>query len=188
MRYKILIYGHPCLREPAQHVARVGAEIKRLAKDMLETMYANRGLGLAAQQIGRQEAICVLDVPPSSEAEQHHSKGARPAPRMPLVLINPRLISCHDEQVGQEGCLSFPEIFVNIKRSAHIVVSFTNLENREQTLEASGLLARAIQHELDHLAGILLVDRMSAVQRAAIAGRLRKLRKEVPSPDNARAR
>ncbi|MCX7590883.1 MAG: peptide deformylase [Kiritimatiellae bacterium] len=177
-KYRILTYGHPCLRERAVLVKKVDAEIRRLARDMLETMYANRGLGLAAQQIGRREAICVVDVPSNGGREENSTCGREDGPAMPLVMVNPRLISASGEQIGQEGCLSFPEVFANIKRKAEVVVSFIDLENQPRTVRASGLVARAIQHEMDHLEGTLLVDRMSAVQKAAVAGRLRKLKRE----------
>jgi peptide deformylase len=97
---------------------------------------------------------------------------------MPLVLINPRIVASSGTQVGQEGCLSFPDIYVQIKRAAEVTVAFTDLEGRERELHGMGLLARAIQHELDHLNAVLLVDRMSAVQKVSVAGKLKRLKKE----------
>ena len=166
--YRVVRYGNSALRRKAKPVERVDASVRKLAQDMLASMYAEKGLGLAAEQIGRNEAICVIDVP----AEQ-----ACGVP-MPLVLVNPEIIDLEGEQVGQEGCLSFPGIFVNIARAETVTVRYLDLEGRQQTVVVHGLLARACQHEMDHLNGVLLVDRMSAVQKVASAGRLKRLKKE----------
>ena len=157
---------------------KVGASIRRLAQDMLETMYANNGLGLAATQIGKQEAMCVIDVSPAqTAAREQDGPVVEPGIPMPLIMINPVITEESGEQVGQEGCLSFPEIFVSLACAAAVTVQFADLEGRQQTLQATGLFARAVQHELDHLKGILLVDRMSAVQKVGMAGKLRRLKK-----------
>jgi peptide deformylase len=97
---------------------------------------------------------------------------------MPVVMINPRIVEEEGQQSGQEGCLSFPEIFVGVKRAAKVTAAFMNLEGREEKVLAQGLFARAIQHELDHLNGVLLVDRMSPVQKVANAGKLKRLKKQ----------
>lgn len=168
----ILTYGSAALRNRALPVTQVTEEIRRLVREMLDTMYAANGVGLAAQQIGRTEAVCVIDVPPSRDAEP----SALPRVPMPLILLNPRIVESNGEVSAQEGCLSFPEIYVTLTRSARVVVRYMDLEGREQEVQADGLLARAIQHELDHLNGVLLVDRMNAVQKIAFAGRLKRLR------------
>lgn len=178
MDYDIVIYGSPELRVPATRVERVDADIKALAEDMIRAMHRHRGLGLAAEQVGRKEALFVVDIPPEARPAEEHDPLLEPDLKMPLVLINPRITATRGEQTGQEGCLSFPDIFVQIKRAAEVDVTFTDLESREITLKARGLLARAVQHETDHLNGILLVDRMSPVQKVAMAGRLKRLRKK----------
>lgn len=180
MEYDIVTYGNKLLRRKATPVATVTEDIRVLAQDMLKTMYASEGLGLAAEQVGRNEAICVIDIPPMRDEKTGVPKRENPNVRMPLVLINPRIIERDGEQVGSEGCLSFPGIFVSVKRAETVTVASLGLENATQTVRARGLLARAIQHELDHLDGVLLVDRMSPVQKVAVAGKLKKLRKQTP--------
>ncbi len=176
MTYDLTYYGNPVLRKKAAPVGDVTDEIRQLARDLLETMYARKGLGLAAEQIGRTEAICVIDVPPI-ETEDHETINENPDVAMPLVLIDPEITEHRGKQNGAEGCLSFPEIYANVERAAEVVVEFTDLEGTRQTIVAKGLLSRAVQHELDHLAGILLVDRMSSVKRVAVAGRLKRLKR-----------
>ena len=176
MRFDVLIYGREELRRKATPVARPDEAIRQLASDMLETMYAQNGIGLAAEQVGRLEAVCVVDVPPAQDAEENGTQRS-PDVKMPLVLVNPRIEETSGAQTGQEGCLSFPEIFVPVKRAWEATVSFMNLKGEECRVRVRGLLARAVQHEIDHLAGVLLVDRMTPVQRVAIAGRLKRLRK-----------
>lgn len=175
MSYEVLTYGRSELRQKALHVGKVTPEICRLCKDMLTAMYASNGLGLAAEQIGRRESICVIDVLPPVPGAAGREPDVN-TPQMPLVMINPEILSQEGAVVEQEGCLSFPEIFVKIKRSERVVAGYTDMEGQNRTVEASGLLARAIQHEIDHLNGILLVDRMSALQKVALAGKLRKLK------------
>lgn len=177
MKYDILIYGNPMLREKAKSIENVDDGIRQLAKDMLETMYDRNGLGLAAEQIGRTESICVIDVPSERDAEGENGTRDNPNISMPLVMINPRITGMSGEQERQEGCLSFPELFVSIKRAAEATVTFTNLRNEKVTADVRGLLARTVQHEIDHLDGILMTDRMSFVQKVAIAGKLKKLKK-----------
>jgi peptide deformylase len=179
-RFDILTYGDPVLRAPATNVPAVTAEIRRLAEDMLAAMYAHNGAGLAAQQIGRMERLCVIDVSQREAADKTPAAAPPENPDipMPLVLINPRIASLEGQQRGSEGCLSFPEIFVDVTRAAEVTVTYTDLRGHERTLTGRGLLARAIQHELDHLNGVLLVDHMSAVQKVALAGKLRRLKKQ----------
>jgi len=176
--YEIITYGNKLLRRKSTPVEEVNDEIRALAQDMLKTMYASDGLGLAAEQVGRDEAICVIDIPPMRDEETGTPKRENPDVRMPLVLVNPRIIERDGEQVGSEGCLSFPGIYVTVKRAETVTVEFRDMENEVRTVRACGLLARAIQHELDHLDGVLLVDRMSPVQKVAVAGKLKKLRKQ----------
>lgn len=176
MKYDVLIYGREELRVKATPVAEVNEDIRKLARDMLETMYASNGLGLAAEQVGRSEAMFIVDVPSSHDTDKQGAPH-NPDVTMPLVLINPRITESEGSQVGQEGCLSFPDVFVDVKRAMEVTVEFTNLKGESQTLRVRGLLSRAVQHELDHLNGVLIVDRMSPVQKVAMAGKLRRLKK-----------
>jgi len=176
LSYKVLTYGNEILREKAKRVEAVTDEIRQLSKDMISTMYASNGVGLAAEQIGRTESICVLDVSPAYGEGDGREKECPAA--MPLTLINPEITESEGESVQEEGCLSFPDIFVPVKRPERIVVKYMDLEGRENSLDTGGFLARAIQHEMDHLNGVLLYDHMSAVKRVALAGKLRRLKKE----------
>jgi peptide deformylase len=179
-KYKVITYGNPLLRKKATPVKVVDASISKLAREMLEVLYSAKGVGLAAQQIGRTEAICVIDVPAQHDKEKDGASlpMATPDIGMPIVMINPRIEAASGEQRCDEGCLSFPEIYVSIKRAEEVTVSFNNLDNKKVTVLAAGLFARAVQHELDHLNGILLVDRMSPLQKIAIAGKLKRLKKQ----------
>lgn len=173
MVLEIVKYGHPALRQPGQRIERVTPEIRQLAANMIETMRAADGVGLAAQQVGRALLLTVVDVTPS---EQPWS--ITPTRPMPLVLINPAITGSHGEQTGTEGCLSIPEVSATIRRAATVEVRAEDLDGQPLRFTATGLLARAVQHELDHLHGILFVDRMDAATRASFAGKLKKLQKE----------
>jgi peptide deformylase len=174
LTFNVLTYGDARLRATSVPVEQVDDTIRALVRNMLETMYANHGLGLAAQQVGHNESICVIDIP--KEAQEAGGESLDVA--MPLVLINPEITEQTGHVTDKEGCLSFPEIFVSVKRAEEIVVAYRDLEDRPQELRARGLLARAVQHELDHLAGVLLVDRMGMVQKAAHAGKLKRLKEQ----------
>ncbi len=163
---EILKYGAGILREKAEPVSEVNDEIRVLVKDMLASMYAAEGVGLAAEQIGRKEAIFVIDVPVEEAC----------GVAMPLVLINPVIRELEGEQCGQEGCLSFPGIYIQVKRAEKVVVDYMDLDGQPATVEATGLLSRALQHEIDHLNGVLLIDNMSAVQKVAHAGKLKRMK------------
>ena len=166
------------LREQSEPIKKVSAEVRDLAEDMIVTMHENNGAGLAAQQIGRTESICVIDVRVRESDNDEDLSDAHGDVEMPLVLINPVITDRDGRQSGPEGCLSFPEIFVNISRAGEVTVEYMDLKNKKKTLCAHGLLARAIQHELDHLNGVLLVDQMSPVQKVAMAGKLKRLKKK----------
>lgn len=172
-----MLYGNPVLREKAVPVATVDATVRQLAVDLLETMYGSDGIGLAAEQIGRTERVCVVDV---GVARPREGRPPEPAPTvpMPLVLVNPEILTREGEQVGPEGCLSVPEVFVDIRRAQRVRVAYTDLENTRREVDATGLLARALQHEIDHLDGILFVDRMSMAQRVGVAGKLKRIKRD----------
>ena len=178
MQYDVATYGNAALRLKAEPVTGIDDEIRQLAGDMLEAMHRNGGLGLAAEQVGRREAVFVIDIPRDAVTEDQGAPRMKPVLEMPLVMINPRILEMKGEQTGQEGCLSFPEVFVDVTRAAEVTVSFTDLQSTQKNLTVWGLLARAVQHEADHLDGVLLVDRMSPVQKAALSGKLKRIRKK----------
>lgn len=178
MTYKITTYGNPVLRQTATVIPEVNDEVRKLADDMLETMYAEHGLGLAAEQVGATVSLCVIDVPPAADVDEN---GARENPdvAMPLVLINPEITERSDMLItGQEGCLSFPGIYANVSRCETVSVKFLDRNSTPVELKVKGLLARAVQHELDHLSGVLFSDRMSPVKKVALTGKLKRLAKE----------
>jgi peptide deformylase len=176
----ILEYGDPILRAKGKPIETIDDRIRELAANMIETMHAANGVGLAAQQIGEPLQLTVLDV---SLVEDRPStlkldgKDVDPKSAMPLVLINPEIELRGATEVGVEGCLSFPEITGDIERARSVIVRAQTLEGIIE-FEASGFLARAIQHEGDHLNGILFIDRMSSAAKAALASRLKRLQKE----------
>lgn len=153
--------GDRVLRQDAKRVARVDQETRQLAKEMLQTMYSQDGIGLAAPQVGIHKQLIVIDCEPNNAATS------------PLVLINPVIKSySRDLCVIQEGCLSIPGVYMDVTRPAVIEVSYKDEQGRPQTLKATELLSRVIQHEMDHLKGVLFVDR---VQNAlALTEELRK--------------
>ena len=146
---RILKYGEQPLRERSKEVTKVSKKIQDLVQDMLDTMYSANGVGLAAPQIGINLRIFVIDV--SAENE----------PMNPRVFINPKIIKKSGSVCSQEGCLSFPEVYTEVKRAEYVMVKAIDLKGRSFVLEAGEgtLLARAIQHEFDHLEGVLFVDR-----------------------------
>jgi peptide deformylase len=177
----ILEYGDPILRAKGKPIENMEDRIRELATNMIETMHAANGVGLAAQQVGEALQLTVLDVSlvedrPSTlkvDGEEVDLKAA-----MPLVLINPEIELLGATEVGVEGCLSFPEITGDIERGKSVIVRAETLEGGTIEIEASGFLARAIQHEGDHLNGILFIDRMNSAAKAALASRLKRLQKE----------
>ncbi len=182
MKLPIRKYGDPILRAKGRRIDEINDDIRALAENMLETMHAANGVGLAAQQVGHAVQLTVLDV---SQVEDRPSAmklngetvmdlGAA----MPLVLLNPVLHLGAEKESGNEGCLSFPEITAEIDRSISVAVEARTLEGDELQIEASGLLARALQHEVDHLNGILFIDRMNSATKTVHASRLKRLQKE----------
>ena len=181
MRRAIRQYGDPVLRAKGERIRRVDQRIRELAADMLETMHAAHGVGLAAQQVGEALQLTVIDV---AEVEDRPStlkingEAADVTGAMPIVLLNPEVTLGAEITIGLEGCLSFPEISAEIDRSESVVVRAQTLENEPILIEATGLLARALQHEVDHLNGILFIDRMSSALKVSLAGKLKRLQKE----------
>lgn len=182
MVLEIVKYGDPVLQTKGKRVERVDESIKRLAEDMTETMYAARGLGLAAQQVGVALQMTVVDVAQIQEDRPStmtiNGANVDLAAWMPLVLLNPRLELKLEKDVASEGCLSFPDLHGDVTRSSTIRVQADLLDGTPLDFEATGMLARAIQHEVDHLHGILFISRMSSAAKAGLSGRLKRLHKE----------
>jgi peptide deformylase len=178
---QILEYGDPILRAKGKPIENIDDRIRELAANMIETMHAANGVGLAAQQIGEALQLTVLNV---SLVEDRPStlkldgKDVDLKAAMPLVLINPEIELRGANEVGVEGCLSFPEITGDIERAKSVIVRAQTLDGGTIEIEASGFLARAIQHEGDHLNGILFIDRMNSAAKAALSSRLKRLQKD----------
>lgn len=181
MILEILQFGDPLLRAKGERIEKIDERIRELARNMIETMHDAHGVGLAAQQVGYPLQLTVLDV---SAVEDRPStlklsgKDVDPKSAMPVVLINPEIELRGEPEVGMEGCLSFPEITGDIERAHSVLVRAQTLEGEMFQIEASGLLARAIQHEHDHLQGILFIDRMNSAAKAALSSRLKRLQRE----------
>ena len=181
MRLPVRQYGDPILRAKGKRIEKLDDRIRELAQNMIETMHAAHGVGLAAQQIGEPLQLTVLDV---SQVEERPStmklngKEVDPKTAMPLILLNPQLTLSRETSIGPEGCLSFPEITGEIERSDSVTARGETLEGESIEVEATGLLARALQHEVDHLNGILFIDRMSSAAKASWASRLKRMQKE----------
>jgi len=159
----IRFYGNPVLRKKAKEITRPDASVIQLVQNMFDTLRQASGLGLAANQVGSLQRVFIVDlskVVPSST---------------PMVFINPAMLNSEGEQIGEEGCLSIPGIYEDVPRFKKVKFSAQDLSGQEFTLEASDLMARVMQHELDHLDGILFLDRLSEVVRANLATKLRHL-------------
>jgi peptide deformylase len=181
MILEIVKYGEAVLRRKGKPVGKITDELRELAEDMIETMREANGVGLAAQQVGVALQMTVLEV---EELEDRPStmtidgKKEELAAWMPMVLLNPVLELGTEKVEGTEGCLSFPEITAEIERAAWVKAKGRLLDGREIEFEATGLLARALQHEADHLNGILFIDRMKSATKTALAGKLKRLQRE----------
>ncbi len=161
----ILTYGHPTLRQAARAVATINGDLQQLIDDMVETMYAAPGVGLAANQVGSLQRVFV-----ANPSEDHD-------PSKLLVIINPELVASEGEIVAEEGCLSIPEFREEVPRAGRVLVRGLDRDGRPLEIEGEDLLARILQHELDHLNGVLFVDRLSPAKRDIL---LRKLKKAFP--------
>jgi peptide deformylase len=172
MLLKIEKYGSEKLREPAHKVA-VTPELAVLAEDMLETMYKAKGVGLAAEQVGRTESLCVIDVPLSCEDDEE-TKMFNAGVAQPLIMFNPEILSFSGEQTGREGCLSLPNVGGDVTRPFEVTVQFLDIKGVPQIITVRGFLARAVCHETDHLKGTLYVDRMDEKSREKVIKKLLK--------------
>ena len=181
MILEIVKYGHPALRTKGARISKGDEKIRKLAEDMLETMEAANGVGLAAQQIGVPIQLTVIDVSGIEDRPSTMMIGGRPVSvdaHMPLILLNPELTLSKEKESGNEGCLSFPDINAEIVRAQGVRAKAQLLDGSTIEFEATGLLARALQHETDHLHGILFIDRMNSASKVSLAGKLKRLQKE----------
>jgi len=163
MILEVVNYGRPVLRQKGARIEKLTPEIKQLIADMFETMHERHGVGLAAQQIGKALQLTVIDVREAKDRPSTLELDGKPAEVdviMPLVLINPEIKPMGEPVKGGEGCLSFPEIFAEIARPEFVDVKALDKDFKPIEFHAGGLLSRAIQHEVDHLNGILFIDRM----------------------------
>ena len=158
----ILHYPDPRLREKGAPIERITPEIQKLVDDMAETMYAAPGVGLAATQIGERHRVFLIDIAAEDEPSNLH------------VFINPEIVHKEGEECGPEGCLSFPGISEDIKRAARVTVRALDREGKPFELHADGLLAVAIQHENDHLDGLLMIDRMGMLKKRIVQRKMSK--------------
>lgn len=164
MILEVVKYGHPALRKKGERIETVTPAIKKIIADMFETMYAHKGVGLAAQQVGQPLQLTVIDVRAVTDRPSSLELKGQPADVndfMPLVLINPQLTPVGEPVPAGEGCLSFPEIYAEITRPESVDVKALNEKGKPIEFRAGGLLARAVQHEADHVNGILFIDRMT---------------------------
>jgi peptide deformylase len=159
----IHVLGSPVLRAETRLVLDTGTELQRLIDDMFETMYAAQGIGLAAPQVGRLERVAVIDVE-----------------KNPLVLINPEIVLVEGDDRAEEGCLSIPEIYGEVERAGRVVMRALDRAGKAYEIEAGDLLARAIQHEIDHLHGKLFIDYLSFLKRRAALSKWESMKEQYP--------
>ncbi len=166
---------HPVMKKQTEDITEIDSITKKLVEDMFETMYKAEGIGLAANQVGVSKSLIIVDTSISSEEKFRHP---------PLVMINPEIEDESDYEVEMsEGCLSIPKFNENVWRPESVQVKYYDLKGNEQVLEAQELLARVIQHEIDHLDGILFYERLSAIRKTLSKSKLRKIEKGLIIPD-----
>jgi len=164
---KLVYAPDPILKRESKEIPQVDEHHRKFIKEMYEVMYKANGVGLAAPQVGENLRIFIIDA------------GAREEEKKPLTMINPKLISLGDEVVPyEEGCLSFPDHFAEINRPDRLIIEYIDENNNKQTLNTDGFASRIIQHELDHLNGILFVDHLSRLKRDVIIRKMKKFKKE----------
>jgi len=186
MVLEILKFPDPRLRNKGVAVTEVTPELKKLAEDMLETMYAARGIGLAAPQVGQSVRLLVIDTRPRDEDgnidESAMTELERQIPQ-PLVIFNPEIIVAQEKTTYEEGCLSVPGFYETVERSKYVEVKYLDINGQEQLIKTDGLLAVCLQHEMDHLEGKLFIDRLSFVKSNRIKTRIQK--HGYPTPEEA---
>jgi peptide deformylase len=160
----IRVLGDPILREETKPIAEITDEIRDLVKNLFETMYVAKGIGLAAPQVGRTERVAVVDVDDN-----------------PLVIINPEIVAADNKTAkGEEGCLSIPDVYGDVERPARVTIRALDIEGKEYEIEADELLARCLQHEIDHLHGKLFLDYMSVLKRRSAMSKWSKEKDKYP--------
>ena len=164
---KIVNCLDPILRQACKEIKNIDGEISILSHDMIETMYDAPGAGLAANQVGVSSKIIVVD------------RGIGTEKKDPITIINPKITANEEEQIGEEGCLSIPEIFADIRRAKRVEIKGIDLDGNDICFEAEGYLARALQHEMDHLQGILFWDKLSRIKRDILKRKFKKRLREM---------
>ena len=168
MERDIVIYPNEVLKTKAEEVKEFNEEIKNLVNDMFETMYKKGGVGLAANQVGVLKRVIVIDL---------HSRTEKQGKEQ-IVLINPEIVAQEGEIVKEEGCLSLPGLYRKVKRAAYVKVKAQNLNGEDFEIEGEDLLARALQHEIDHLNGVVFIDRLSPLQKRLALEKYKKLKRK----------
>ncbi|MEO9614849.1 MAG: peptide deformylase [Nitratireductor sp.] len=170
MSIKPLVFlPDPVLRQVSKPLERVDETVRALADDMLETMYEAPGIGLAAIQVGEPLRMLVIDL--SKEDE----------PRAPQIFVNPEIVASVDERsVYEEGCLSIPDYYAEVERPAAVTVDYVDIDGKKRQVEADGLLATCLQHEIDHLNGVLFIDHLSRLKRDMVVKKFRKIARDKP--------
>ncbi|ATU93911.1 peptide deformylase [Phyllobacterium zundukense] len=165
----LVILPDPLLRQVSKPVERFDADLRKFSTDMLDTMYDAPGIGLAAIQVGEPLRMLVIDL--SKEDE----------PRAPQIFINPQVLASSDDRnIYEEGCLSIPDYYAEVERPATVRVSYFDIEGKQQEVAADGLLATCLQHEIDHLNGVLFIDHISRLKREMVVKKFKKLAKDRP--------
>jgi peptide deformylase len=159
----ILRYGDPRLERPADPVMEIDGQLKKLVEDMFETMYAVRGVGLAANQLGVLKRLFIMDCSGGKDAKEKY------------VFINPQILSTEGESIDDEGCLSFPGIYLKVARPKRVVATGLDMNGKEFTVDVMDLVARCVSHEVDHLDGELFIDLVSAIKRDFVRRKIKKL-------------
>jgi len=188
MVLKIVRYPAPVLRAKCRAITDVTPAIRQLSEDMLETMRAANGVGLAAPQVAQDVQLAVIDVSHNPQCISYLRINGQPVdmvPSMPVVFLNPQIELGKEKESDEEGCLSFPRLRGDIRRSLDVKVTFQTLDGETQVWETDGLLARAFQHEIDHLNGVLFIDRMSATAKVTLKRKLSRLMEEWVEDDEA---
>jgi len=184
---QIITIPDPVLRQVSKSVARIDSELQTLLDDMLETMYDAPGIGLAAVQLGFPLRIITLDVAPRINSDEHQGEEGEDAPEPepdPMFLINPQILTRSDERsTYEEGCLSIPDYYADVERSAFCKVKFLDRKGKEQIIDADKILATCIQHEIDHLDGVLFIDHISKLKRDMVVKKFTKIAKQSGGPE-----